>query len=334
MAHCDNPCDVDSQDLDTNDGYANLTTEYCTYTTPSGYSLGSYAQYENGSLDSRTNFNMSVSGTGYAASGVQILGMGAIIFSYIDGDNPSNYATNLGCYGSGQRTMHAFDCHYQICALSFEGFAYTLDEIQYGALRSSPLNYIGRPQNQVDSSIGILEPLDPDFPGNHTYVMNIDNLASMKEAAFDLFGYTILQAASLSDKVIDVADLTSILGGIGNAMTYRIMQGPNSIRVYGNILQNDTFIHVQWVWLSLSLVLEVITTVLLLTTILLTRRAQQLVWKSKLAPLLYSDSGLSGFERAQWMKLKNGSLQKAKTVRVDAIRIWLTKNSNGTEWKE
>lgn len=85
-------------------------------------------------------------------------------------------------------------------------------------------------------------------------------------------------------------DVPAGLRNLARGTTYNMMSGPNATQALGLVTQYQTYIYVQWPWLSLSVALVVATVILLAMTIRKTQKAHVHPWKSSLGPLIFADS--------------------------------------------
>lgn len=191
-----------------------------------------------------------------------------------------------------------------------------LQHYRSGSIRTSKLNMT------TSGETIVYQTLNETFPGNQTYTVNsfdIDAITSGLANFFDTATYSEYQTNLFTTALYNGGDIPTTAARMAAAMTYRLMQGPNTTAVHGDMLLTETYIHVQWPWLTLMIALAVLAVVFLLVTIVLTRRARQLAWKSSLAPLLYADSTLLrlGVGRAgqRWCMDHDQQVERINTIR-------------------
>lgn len=293
----------------------------CTYTTPSGFQLHARSYWGAHTGFGYTYINTSIA-EAKSSSAPSIFTMGVITF-----DNSDALAGGTGgiCDTTWQDTVRAYDCFFDLCAMSYENYTYVDGSIQPGQMRISRLN---RTEPGPDSQDLLeYETVDEGFPGNQTYYFNVLDQMQIMESFAEFLNVewgTEVQTEVFTAALYNSGNVTGTTSSMAEAMTYRLMQGPNSTMLYGNVTEAKTYIHVQWPWLSLSFVLVVFSVVFLLVTMLVTRAAQQLAWKSSLAPLLYADSRLSPTASG----LGRSWTTEQRATRVDTIRLGL-----GKDWR-
>lgn len=303
---CNNNCTYSTSDPVTN----------CTYTTPLGFQLHARSYWGTHTGFGYTYINSSI-GEAKTTTAPSIFTMGVITF-----DNAAALAQNYSglCDTSWQDTMKAYDCAFDLCAMSYENYTYVDGKIQPGQRRISRLS-----RNGMVGELFTYETVDKSFPGNQSYYLNYMDRTSIADGFSDLLdvGYlTETQTAPFTTALYNSDNLTETTSSMAEAITYSLMQGPNSTVLYGNVTEAKTYIHVQWPWLSLTFALLFFSNVFLLVTILVTHAAHQLAWKSSLAPLLYADSNL----RPAREELGRSWTMEQRAMRVNTIRSGLGKN--------
>lgn len=288
--HPDVCTDVTAQTIkNCNNDCANRTSSpftNCTYTTPSGLDLYAYSTYSAHSGFSYTTINTTAI-QGQTTS--SIAAMGVITFDDADKLDPNR--SGGVCDTKWLDSLTVYDCSIDLCAVSYENFSYVDGSLQEGQKRFSRLN-----ETVMDGELFVYETLDAGFPGNQTYVVNVHDMEAIKESLLDFFA-TQFESETVTDvftsALYNSGNVSRTMRSVAEAMSYQLMQGPNATLAYGNVTETQTFIRVQWPWLSLTFVLVAAAGVLLLATILITRAAHQLAWRSSLAPLLFADGLLS-----------------------------------------
>ncbi|KAK8094662.1 hypothetical protein PG997_001347 [Apiospora hydei] len=79
-----------------------------------------------------------------------------------------------------------------------------------------------------------------------------------------------------------------MMANISAAMSYRMLSGPNSTATRVPVLNQQVMITVRWAWISLPALLVFTMCLFLAVIIYQTHRAEHLIWKSSLTPLLLS----------------------------------------------
>lgn len=81
-------------------------------------------------------------------------------------------------------------------------------------------------------------------------------------------------------------DVPATLQNMATGMSNVMMSGPNSELVSGKAYGDEVYIQVNWPWLALSVVLEIIMALFLAGTVYQTHKTGQYAWKSSLLPLI------------------------------------------------
>ena len=100
---------------------------------------------------------------------------------------------------------------------------------------------------------------------------------------------TILQPSTdFVQALMNLSHYDDIMSSIAQSMTNTIrQQSYGTIKVPGDAWRTETFIHVQWSWLTLPILLVVFTLVFLVTTILQSSEPNSRPWKTSTLPSLY-----------------------------------------------
>lgn len=185
-----------------------------------------------------------------------------------------------------QETMASYECSFDLCAWSFSNWSYTNGILQPGSTIQSLLNHTSGEDSKSWQSYLNYEALDPNFPANENYtILNFDR-GSIRGNFEQLFetNYFVNSLYQMND------DVPTGLDNLATGTTYNMMSGPNATQALGLVTKYQTYIHVQWPWLSLSIALVVVSVILLAMTIYRTRKAHVHPWKSSLGPLIFADS--------------------------------------------
>ncbi|PYH89369.1 hypothetical protein BO71DRAFT_389806 [Aspergillus ellipticus CBS 707.79] len=97
----------------------------------------------------------------------------------------------------------------------------------------------------------------------------------------------------------DYKDINSMFQSLASSLTIHARSSVCAATVNGTTWTAESFVHVQWPWLILPIVLLVLTLIFLATTVIRTRH--QFVWKSSPLALLFSDLAIEAphaFERS------------------------------------
>lgn len=146
------------------------------------------------------------------------------------------------------------------------------------------------------------------FRGNRTFNISPVDQMEIKKFLQKIFSSTIQDPFGLA--LINSTSLTETVARISTSITYALGQGPSGTKLEGQTTENEQYIHVNWSWISLSIVTVVMGITVLLCTLLQTRRRRVLAWKSSaLVPMITVMDGwdIKGLRTASWRKLEERS---------------------------
>ena len=125
------------------------------------------------------------------------------------------------------------------------------------------------------------------------------------------------------------SDMSQTFDNIATSMTNRIRENDNATRVFGISYREETDIRVSWPWLILPGVVVLMSVVLLVASIVLSRGDKQGLWKSTtLVPLSTRMRGWEheGLRVGRWSEMENqargmrGRLQRDGQGSLDFVR--------------
>lgn len=131
------------------------------------------------------------------------------------------------------------------------------------------------------------------------YLENLFNITeSVGNEAFSVFPETQHSLSGITNAIYATsADPSAAFARIARSMTEQVRQSTSSYVVAGNVLDNKTYISVEWAWMAMPLGVFVLACVLLAASILGSRRSaghgQHRIWKSSSLAVLLQD--LEGF---------------------------------------
>ncbi|UNI23442.1 hypothetical protein JDV02_009259 [Purpureocillium takamizusanense] len=256
------------------DNPGGFRVQQCNFTMPGGFKPEAYATSDAHNGFRYTHLNVSVNATQVPPT--QLITLGMIRFAMDDGGGNTHW----------QDTVTAYECGYEVCAKEYSGWRSINGTVRTGTVRESRLNLTG---------IGPLVPfttLEKGFPGNTTFEINFLDIQAMTGALMTIF-YTksgSTDSNSFMAGLYNSPDIVRTVDNIATGMSYRMLSGPNTTAVTGEVFAVQTYMRTHWAWLSLTAVLEVLTCLFLIIVIVATNRARQHAWKSSLAPLLYEDA--------------------------------------------
>lgn len=223
----------------------------------------------------------------------------------------TNSSQSSGPGTDWQSTMEAYECSLELCAYAFINWTYNSGVLIPGDTLHSPLNHTAGEEVEFSMDVLSYQVVDPDFPdaNSTTYSINDLDLSGLFENFEVLF-----ETDYIAESVYQTSsNLSATFDNFATGMTYNMMSGPNATLALGLALENMTYIHVRWPWLTLCVSMPVLSTLFLAFTIFKTQRAEIQAWKSSLQPLLFADSNMRRHDTG-------GTLDPA--VDRDVTRVW------------
>lgn len=132
--------------------------------------------------------------------------------------------------------------------------------------------------------------MDPDFPHDRVFSINSLDFNDIFGVLSDAFKPAGPGTFSIIMPLYTSEDIPGKITNVSRAMSYRMLSGPNSTETRGPVYDEQTFISVQWAWITLPAILVLATCGFLSAVIYRTHQAWQLVWKSSLTPILVTET--------------------------------------------
>ncbi|KAK8091278.1 hypothetical protein PG994_000783 [Apiospora phragmitis] len=214
--------------------------------------------------------------------------------------------------------MHIHECTIQLCAVEYADWYITHETIHPGLMKTYPIINITRLEDMLQGEDMMTYTVpNPAFPFNKTYGITIDNIATLsmileKSLISTLQGQELDSAAT---PLFESPNVPATVANISAALSYRMLGGPNATVTRVPVRDDVLVIAVRWAWISLPAALVAAACLFLLAVIWRTHRAEHLVWKSSLTPLLLSQESypvLSAGQKPLWTR----SYLKARTAVV------------------
>lgn len=183
----------------------------------------------------------------------------------------------------------------------------------------------------------VLDPSDDYSESNHTYRIPAGSLANLKawlnvtmQGSMNTSFSKVDQTQWVNDDIQALNKTTNwsfLMNALATSMTAHIRNSVNpdaASEVQGLAYQNETFVHVQWIWMALPGGLVAISTVFLCATMFKSERRKAMAWKSSSLALLFH--GLEG--------VGGGAGEGLNRMRAVArrTRVVLSRGEDG-EWK-
>ncbi|KAF4229617.1 hypothetical protein CNMCM8980_007183 [Aspergillus fumigatiaffinis] len=217
------------------------------------------------------------------------------------------------------RDLSEFDVHE--CRLSLTAYLYRNVSVSQNTLNIQdeipvPLKRVGTP----NAGLNRFRPSASSFPPEVMFAINGADLKKITDVLNEIFiGAQAMTPwgfapSTLTTDVLFAGNLSSIVENIAWGMTERIRTGRNSTIANGVAYQSETYIHVNWPWITLPVLVVLGSGILLACSIISNSRHKAALWKSSnLAVLLHSVEGVEDYGPL------GSSLNDTPLARIEAL---------------
>ena len=139
-----------------------------------------------------------------------------------------------------------------------------------------------------------------------------------------------LEIASIADQ----GNFSKVLENIASSLN-NYLQRYATDQIPGQVLIQETYVHVRWAWLVLPLMLVIVGILTLLQTIWQTKQQNAVMWKSSILPLLYRGSVQLSSTVDSKTVLPQSGLSTVAAMYEDAkgVRVHLVREGEMGEWR-
>lgn len=259
----------------------------CYFTTPSGFNITPFDNLSGPGQSSHTLVNTSIADFNRDTSAIMHLALAFFNTTLYDAEN--------GFDSKWMDALRAYECMFSFCANVLSDWAITNGTLKPGSTSTSPLTLLSAKDEGYAGHSTFTVPDGNKFPGNRTFVTNYIDQTGIFNALFNVLAPSTSRGGLTSGMTIEHAliqvlftrpDVTITLQNMATGLSNVMMSGPNSELVSGTAYGDEVYIQVNWPWLALSIVLEVIMGAFLASTVYQTHKASQYAWKSSLIPLI------------------------------------------------
>lgn len=259
------------------DGYEN-----CDFTTPRGFKL--FRQAKINDTSSKVTGTSINEGSVIHEDNLKIT-MDAVLFKFGILRHPLNsFDPSDG--------MQIVECTLGLCAIEYTGWNISHGTIHPGLMNKYPVMTPNTTNFNIENRDYMIKinVSDPIFSYNRMFSVSVDWLYAISGLLNDkLIDHSVDDTFDMPlSGLIRSPNITEIVAGVANAVSYRMIGGPNATVTPVPVLNDEVVIVVRWAWISLPAVLVCASCLFLLVIIYRTNRAEHLVWKSSLTPLLLS----------------------------------------------
>ncbi|KAI0453824.1 hypothetical protein F5B21DRAFT_515102 [Xylaria acuta] len=269
----------------------NATYQLYSFTTPGNLTMQASALLDTHSGFKHTLTNATTRTLNSAFSGLG-MPLQAGIIRFPDEQDDGNRST----LENWMDTMQAYECTISFCGRQYLGWNTTNGTLSRGEEHTIKLNNSDVPAADAPW-YRLLAPLDPtdslgagvannSFRINYLDGENIDSiLSSMFTISNQLPANQQIGAAALYSS----PDIIATMDNVAKGISYRMMSGPNSTTIHGEVYTTQAYMKVVWPWITPLVAAVVASAFCLIVVILITHQMKQVVWKSSLTPLLLPD---------------------------------------------
>lgn len=189
--------------------------------------------------------------------------------------------------------FEVLECRLSVAAYIYSNITVTNNALNIESETVLPLEAVG-PENP---GLNDFRPTAGNFPAEVVFSFHSADLLKIRDLLDEIFNaQAMVQRGSSTGLTTDLlmkGNLSSIVEKIAGAVTERIRTGPNSTIASGTAYESETYIHVNWPWITLPVLVVLGAGALLAFTVAMNARHHAILWKSSnLAVLLHSVDGL------------------------------------------
>lgn len=256
-----------------------LPGEKCTFTTPRKLDLVAetrWSTYWAGMAYTRLNTAISGAFPSFQNGGIFEMAIVRLPAS-ISGFNSDSWR-------SWKDGIQVYECTFSLCAKRYEAWSVINGTIIPGTETSFPFDLTSFGYHQEYTVT------DPGFPHDRVFSINSLDFNDIFGVLSDTFKPAGPGTFSIIMPLYTSEDIPGKMMNVSRAMSYRMLSGPNSTETRGHVCDEQTFISVQWAWITLPAILVLAACGFLIVVIYRTHQAGQLVWKSSLTPILITET--------------------------------------------
>ena len=134
------------------------------------------------------------------------------------------------------------------------------------------------------------------FPAEVAFSFHLADLSKIWDTLDEIFNAQVMvprgSSTGLTADLLMKGNLSRIVENIAWSVTEQIRTGPNSTVTNGTAYESETYIHVNWPWITLPVLVVIGAGTLLAFTVIINAQRRAALWKSSnLAVLLHSVEG-------------------------------------------
>jgi hypothetical protein len=189
--------------------------------------------------------------------------------------------------------ISAYDCSLRLCIKTWPKAFF--QDSNYGETTPTELDFTKVTHRQPGQKPFAILEIDPALNATQfgTYYINQHDWEMMTEFLAAQFSYHGNSLPSNTDDqgvpimLYHTKDMPATINKLADSLTNMIRTSADSYTVAGQAFRNETFIRIQWPWISLPVLVVTSSNGLLLVMMVQTWRKRAPVWKSSILALLF-----------------------------------------------
>ncbi|KAI0442753.1 hypothetical protein F4803DRAFT_517826 [Xylaria telfairii] len=261
-----------------------------SFTTP-----GNLTMLASASTDAHSGFKHTLTNATAKALNPAFAGLGMPVHTAII-RFPDDQEDGRSTMQNWLDTMQAYECTISFCGRRYSGWNTTNGTLSRGQediikLNNSDVPVADAPWYRTLAPLDPAESLGANAINNSFQISYLDgeNIESILSSIFTITNSLPSNQQIGASALYNSLDVIATMDNVAKGMSYHMMSGPNSTTIHGEVFSTQAYMTVHWPWITPLVAVVVASTFCLITVIFLTRKTNQLVWKSSLTPLLLPD---------------------------------------------
>jgi hypothetical protein len=259
----------------------------CTYITPSNLAVTKYTVPTDYNTLVSINSSLHYTRVDYPAS-VQIPTSSSLITFAMYRVSPTDPEK---LWENAAAPWEVIECSLQLVSYKYAAVSVQGNQFQVGDKEKVPLYFVEGSCSKSASTLCTFANED----GSSEFQVNLVDWNILGKflqgtvfagAIFEGEGFPLEDTAVGPAAFAAAKNISTVTDRIASAMTYRLATSPNSTQAKGQVLQNESFVTVQWPFLTLHVIILTIAVVFLAITSLRASNVGERLWKDSSVALL------------------------------------------------
>lgn len=284
--------------------FQNTLSTQCNITTPGGFHFESRRQHQSATLQ-YTQLNATTNATETPAKDlISFAVWRPLVIGQLD-------------------EFEVFECRLSLAAYIYTNITVSQNTLHIQDETTVPLELIG----SANAKLNYFKPAVGNFPQGLSFAVHGADLTEINHSLSTIFNVDAMYPfgggqRGLAADVLIKGNISQIVDTIAWDMTEQIRTGPNSTVSPGVAFQSQTYIDVNWPWITLPVLVVLGAATLLVCAMVVNFRCRTALWKSSsLAMLLHSSEGVRDCGiRAEWDNASIAGIDAfAEKLRVERV---------------